>query len=200
MESPSARRRSRGDAAFLAFVALVAVAGILTALLGCSAEYWAGAYPPETKITLSKGLGGAAASIRNTKDVDVELIGFTFDPGTNEIRIESLKFRDDASGVLGAQGDRAQAMVALMNVQVDYQRVLGDNIRAAGDAFGAAGASILSAGLGPTGLTGLGTAVLGGDGLTGVVHGQPPPTETDPVPIEDAVEEVPDPGGPEDVD
>jgi len=124
----------------LRFAVCILLAGCL---VGCSAEYWANAYKPTTTVKVTKGVLGTSVSIKNTKDVTVDLGEVTWakDGG---LSVEHLKLIDASSPVLDAQTRQQEALAKTMQVQVDYQRQIGQNI-----ALGiAAGGEALSAVLG----------------------------------------------------
>lgn len=124
---------------------LTAYLGMILLLVstGCSAQWWANAYPPVTMVKVSKGLLGLNISVKNTKDVDVELGKVTFNLKTGDGEIEFLKFHDRASPVLDAQTRQQEALAKTMAVQVEYQRAIGNNIAMAIAAGGEAAANFI---------------------------------------------------------
>ena len=110
---------------------------------GCSAAYWANAYPPVTEVRVHKGIFGLGVSVKNTKDVDIAMEEVAWEDQEG-FSMKKLVFSDKSSPVLDAQTRQQAELAKTMQVQVEYQRQIGQNI-----ALGiAAGGEALSAVLG----------------------------------------------------
>ena len=114
---------------------------ILSLFGGCaSAEWLTGAYKPATLIRVNPTT--KAISIENSKDVNITARGLRYSKEEG-FAADELVILDNASSVLGAQGERMDHMVRLRELEVEIYRQHGANIQSGILAFMMGGSELV---------------------------------------------------------
>lgn len=111
--------------------------------------------PVTNELQMERGLFGAKLKFANTKDNSIEVEEAGYNTDTHQFTLKGLQFSSDTAKAYAGQGERGVALLPWGQMQIDFQRQLGQNAVAIIDAAGRLVPLAFPQGIVPNGLQAL---------------------------------------------